>query len=130
MLKVRQVANQLGVNPQTIYFYERIGLIPAPARNSSGYRLFNDQDIARLTLIGRAKSLGMTLEEIKEVLTLQDDDSLTCEDVQSRLLAKVQHIEDTIAELTVLKEELLALASRCNPPHHHTDPDCGVFSES
>ena len=55
MNRVSDVARRFGLNPQTLYYYERIGLIPAPERNDSGYRVFNDQDLTRLSLIERAK---------------------------------------------------------------------------
>ncbi|WP_299402886.1 heavy metal-responsive transcriptional regulator [Acaryochloris sp. IP29b_bin.148] len=130
MLKVHQVAQQLGLNAQTIYYYERIGLIPSPQRNPSGYRLFSDQDVERLTWISRAKALGLTLEEIREILELRADQSLTCQEVHQRLVSKVQKIETSIAQLQELKGELLTLAHRCEQTLKHQDPDtdCGVFS--
>ncbi len=130
MLQVRQVARSLGLNPQTIYFYERIGLIPAPQRSPSGYRLFSPRDIERLALIGRAKALGLTLDEIREILSLQEDQSLTCQEIRDRLLSKVQKIDDTIAQLQNLKAELMPLVQRCEGILREKRPDeeCGVLS--
>ncbi|NCJ05553.1 MerR family DNA-binding protein [Synechococcales cyanobacterium C] len=130
MLQVQQVAQSLGINPQTIYFYERIGLIPSPPRSPAGYRLFQPQDVERLALIGRAKTLGLTLEEIREILTLQADQSLTCQEIHDRLLAKVQKIDATIAQLQALKAELLPLVHRCEDivSAQRPDAECGVLS--
>jgi MerR family Zn(II)-responsive transcriptional regulator of zntA len=63
MFQVGEVSRRLGLNPQTLYFYERIGLIPSPQRTEAGYRLFSQQDMERLAFISRAKSLGLTLDE-------------------------------------------------------------------
>ncbi|MEN9205558.1 MAG: MerR family transcriptional regulator, partial [Thermostichales cyanobacterium DRC_bins_46] len=71
-LRIKEVAQHLGLNPQTIYFYERLGLLPNLQRSRSGYRLFSDQDVERLRFIKHAKHLGLTLEEIKDILTLKD----------------------------------------------------------
>lgn len=85
MLKISEVAQRLGVNPQTIYFYERIGLIPSPKRTRSGYRLFGEEDIKRLSFITHVKSLGIPLEDIKEILELKERGKLSCEEVYCRL---------------------------------------------
>ena len=58
------------INPQRLYFYERIGLIPPPQRTEAGYRLFSELDVDRLAFITRAKSLGLSLDDIKEILSL------------------------------------------------------------
>ena len=112
MLQVGEVARQLGLNPQTLYFYERIGLIPSPKRTEAGYRLFAEEDIDRLSFIQSAKALGLSLEEIKELLTLQDGQALSCEEVYQRLLKKVEQIEANIQQLQALKAELLPLLER------------------
>ncbi len=129
MNRVSDVARTFGLNPQTLYYYERIGLIPPPERNNSGYRVFSDQDLARLSLIERAKTLGLTLEEIKEILQLQAGNTLTCCDIHQRLLKKLEQIETKISQLQELRTELLPLIHRCedhlNQQQIHTD--CGVF---
>lgn len=124
MLKVGQVAQQLGINPQTLYFYERIGLIKSPTRTEAGYRLFDEQDIQRLSFISHAKSLGLSLKEIKELLKLQDGQALSCQEVYLLLLDKVQQIDRQIEQLEALKTELLPLLEQCrikvenNGPNH------------
>jgi DNA-binding transcriptional MerR regulator len=59
MLKIGQVAQKLGLNPQTLYFYERIGLIKNPQRTEAGYRIYEDEDLEQLLFITRAKALGL-----------------------------------------------------------------------
>lgn len=128
-MRVSDVARQFDLNAQTLYFYERIGLIPSPQRNASGYRVFAQSDLDRLSLIERAKALGLTLDEIKEILQLQEGQGLTCHEVHQRLLKKLQQIEATIAQLQQLKKELLPLVQRCETAlnQQQASTDCGVF---
>ncbi len=115
MLQVSEVSRKLGVNPQTLYFYERIGLIPSPSRTESGYRLYADKDLERLTFIARAKALGLTLEEIGEILTLKDKAGMgCCYVVHDRLKAKVDQIQQTIQQLQALRDDLLPLIAQCD----------------
>lgn len=132
MFQVREVSRLLGINPQTLYFYERIGLIPSPQRTAAGYRLFSQQDVERLTFIVRTKSLGLTLDEIKEILTLKDGRSLTCQAVYDRLSQKVQDIENKIRHLQTLRSELLPLIERCqtNLDPLNTHQQCIVLEET
>jgi MerR family Zn(II)-responsive transcriptional regulator of zntA len=132
MFQVGEVSRRLGVNPQTLYFYERIGLIPSPQRTKAGYRIFSEEDVERLVFIVRCKSLGLTLDEIKEILALKDGRSLTCQAVHDRLSQKVQDIEDKIRHLQTLRSELLPLIERCqtNLDPLNTDQQCIVLEET
>ncbi|MGC9525088.1 MAG: heavy metal-responsive transcriptional regulator [Limnospira sp.] len=113
MFQISEVARRLGVNPQTIYFYERKGLIPSPQRTEAGYRLFSEEDVGRLAFILRVKSLGLTLEEIREILELKDGRSLTCQAVYERLNEKLTEIREKIDQLQALHDELSPLVQRC-----------------
>lgn len=113
MHKVSEVARAVGINPQTLYFYERTGLIPSPQRTEAGYRLFSEEDVERLRFITRTKALGLSLDEIKEILTLKEGQSLTCQAVQDRLLAKLAQIEHQVQQLQALQAELQPLLERC-----------------
>jgi DNA-binding transcriptional MerR regulator len=125
MLQVSEVSRKLGVNPQTLYFYERIGLIPSPNRTESGYRLYADRDLERLTFIARAKSLGLTLEEIGEILALKDKKGMDCcYNVRDRLKAKVEHIQQTITQLQALHDELIPLIAECDRGIISSKEDC------
>ena len=128
MFKISQVSQQLGVNTQTLYFYERIGLIPAPQRSKAGYRLYSQEDIERLSFIIRVKSLGLTLEEIKEILALKEGHSLTCEAVYEQLQQKITEIDQTIRRYSQLREELLPLLKQCET-NLDQDRECIVFDE-
>ncbi|GAB4159787.1 MAG: heavy metal-responsive transcriptional regulator [Cyanobacteria bacterium J069] len=113
MLQVGEISQKLGLNPQTLYFYERIGLIPKPKRTESGYRLYKEKDLERLAFITRAKSLGLSLDEIKEILLLQDGEALPCHKIHAKLVNKANQIEKSIAQLQELEGELLLLIKHC-----------------
>lgn len=132
MLQVGKLSRTVGVNPQTIYFYERIGLIPKPKRTESGYRLFDEKDVERLVFITRAKALGLNLDEIKEILSLQEGESLPCQEVYHRLLHKVEQIQETISQLQTFKGELFKLLHCCedNLSRYGPTTPCIVFGEN
>lgn len=127
MFQVGEVARKLGINAQTLYFYERIGLMRSPPRSESGYRLYNDADLERLSFILRAKDLGLTLEEIGEILTLKEGRSLTCREVHDRLIQKIQQIEVQIQKLQGLRHELLPLVDRCRTRLEDEQRQCTVL---
>lgn len=132
MFQVGEVARRLGLNPQTLYFYERIELIPSPQRTDAGYRLYCQEDVERLAFITRAKSLGLSLDEIKDILALKDGRSLTCKAVYERLSQKVQSVQETIHKLQTLHDELLPLLEQCRTNLDHADPthQCVVLEKS
>ena len=126
MLQVGEVSRKLGLNPQTLYFYERIGLIPAPHRTESGYRLFSQEDVDRLSFITHSKAMGLSLDEIKEILTVEEGNDLACQAVHDCLLRKAKAIEDTIQQLQTLRDRLLPLINHCQQSiqSQSGQPDC------
>jgi DNA-binding transcriptional MerR regulator len=131
MLQIGELSRKLGVNPQTIYFYERIGLIPKPIRTESGYRLFDEQDVERLFFIHQAKALGLNLDEIKEILSLQEGQTIPCGEVYQRLLVKVEQIQQQISQLQAFKGKLVKLLHCCedNLSRYGLTTPCIVFGE-
>jgi DNA-binding transcriptional MerR regulator len=105
---VGEAARRAGVTRKAIRVYESRGLLPAPERTSGGYRLFTDGDVAVLQFIRRAKSLGLSLSEIAEVLDLQRGGAQPCGLVIGLLDGHLAQIERTLAELGALRESLLA----------------------
>ncbi|WP_050742507.1 MerR family transcriptional regulator [Deferribacter desulfuricans] len=80
-LKRGQLAKIVGVNLETIRYYEQIGLLK-PKRSKSNYRLFSEEDVTKLQFIKKSKELGFTLKEIKELLELSLDDTSTCLEIK------------------------------------------------
>ena len=80
-MKIGLLANQAGVNVQTVRFYERRGLLPAPARKASGYRVYSSEDVRRLRFIRHAKTLGFSLSEIATIVRMRERGKCPCGEV-------------------------------------------------
>jgi DNA-binding transcriptional MerR regulator len=128
MLQVGEVSRKLGLNPQTIYFYERIGLIPPPSRTEAGYRLFAQEDVDRLTFITHTKTMGLSLDDIREILAAKEQKSPTCQTIHDCLQKKAKAIEETIQQLQILRDELLPLINHCQ--RNIECQDCANSEES
>lgn len=112
-LTIGQVARRAGVGVETVRFYERKGLLAVPDRRASGYRQYDETGVARLRFIRRAKELGFTLHEIKELLSLKLDPATTCSDVKTRAEAKIADIEGKIDTLQRMRQALVTLTKAC-----------------
>jgi MerR family copper efflux transcriptional regulator len=113
-LRIGQIANEAGVGIQAIRFYEREGLIDAPARTRSGYRQYDFDVVGRLRFIRRAQELGFTLKEVRELIALEDANGADCDDVYATASAKVAAVQRKIDDLTRMKDELSALVQACS----------------
>ena len=108
-MRIGEIAKKAGVNPKTIRYYEEIGLLPPAPRTESGYRQFADKDAERLEFIRSAKTLGIALEEIKEVLAFRDRGAYPCPYVLRLIDTKVKEIELRIQGLRMLAADLMRL---------------------
>jgi Hg(II)-responsive transcriptional regulator len=112
-LTIGQVARRAGVRTDTVRFYERRGLIPAPARRASGYRDFPEDTVRRIRFIKRAQGLGFTLDEVEQLLRLRASSRAHCADVLDIADHKMQLIEEKITDLQAMRRALRQLASAC-----------------
>lgn len=107
-LTIGELAKELRLNPKTIRYYEEMGLLPEPRRSESGYRIYSGDEIKRLVLVRRAKLLGLTLAEIKEIVGYAIDGH--CGDLEGRLLslveAKLGEIDQKIEDLVTFRDSL------------------------
>ncbi len=108
-----QVAGQVGLDIETLRFYERQGLIEEPPRSVSGYRQYSRQDIERLRFIKRAKELGFSLKEIGGLIALQETPDASGADIRAQAKEKLLAIEQKIRDLTAMKEALETLTKAC-----------------
>ena len=113
VLKIGEVAKRSDVGIETIRYYERQRLLAEPARRPSGYRQYDESVIARLQFIRRAKELGFTLGEIRELLGLWFDTNTRCEQVRKRAAEKIEDIEDKIQSLRKMKRSLNRVIKEC-----------------
>lgn len=108
-----QLARASDVGIEAIRFYERQGLVPAPARTAAGYRRYPQRTIQRLQFIRRAKSLGFSLQEIGELLALHDDEHSSRTRVKAMTEAKLTEVENKIRDLQQMRAVLADLAEQC-----------------
>ena len=121
-LTIGKVASQVGIGIETVRFYEREGLIVEPPRSeSSGYRLYPENTVARLRFVRKAKELGFSLKEIRELLSLKAEPSGSCADVRARATDKIENIKEKIASLEAMRDALTGLVDECSGTGPRTD---------
>jgi DNA-binding transcriptional MerR regulator len=109
---IGQLATEVGLTPKTIRYYETVGLLPPPARTESRYRLYTPQTAELLRFIQKAKALGFTLTEIREIMALRQRGHLPCPHVHALLTDRTESLSRQIQELSLLRDELRRLAKR------------------
>ncbi len=108
-MKIGELAGKAGLNPKTLRYYEEIGLLPPARRSGSGYRQYAPADVERLEFIRTAQSLGLTLEEIKEILGFRDCGESPCPHVSFLIDKKTREIGSRTRGLRVLAKDLRRL---------------------
>jgi DNA-binding transcriptional MerR regulator len=114
---IGEVAREMGVRAGTLRYYETLRLLPAPQRSASGYRLYDGEARQWLVFIANAKSLGLTLREIRQIITVRGGGRLPCDSVRAMLSDHVREIDRHIVRLRMLKSELLAIVRSSDPQH-------------
>jgi MerR family mercuric resistance operon transcriptional regulator len=109
-----QLAQRVGVNLETLRFYEKEGLLSPASRTASGYRQFAESAVDRLDFVKRAKGLGFSLAEIRELLALQEGNSQSCVEVRDRLQNKLIILLAKKAELETLEAHLRSALRKCD----------------
>lgn len=108
-MRIGELAAALGLNPKTIRYYEALGLLPATPRTAGGYRLYGDAGRERLQFILKARAIGLTLEEIGEILTLRAQGEQPCEHVLALLDRKLAAADEHLRALEDFRGELASL---------------------
>jgi MerR family copper efflux transcriptional regulator len=124
-MNIGDVAALSGLPPKTIRYYEDIGLI-RPERGANGYRAFSEADLHRLAFLGRARSLGFSIEACRGLLALYADPVRASADVKQMAEAHLGEIDRKIAELQGLRGTLAHLVHRC---HGDDRPDCPILAD-
>lgn len=124
-LTIGKVAKGAGVGVETVRFYEREGLLPAPPRRPSGYRQYPLDTVRRIRFVLQAKELGFTLKEIKELLALRVGGPTRCSTVRARAEAKLENIDEKLAVLKRMRRTLRQLTRACESDTE-TD-DCPIL---
>ena len=126
-VRIGELAAELGINPKTIRYYEDIGLLPPAQRAANGYRLYGDADRERLRFIGKAKAVGLTLEEVGEILALRREGEPPCEHVLGLLDHKLRVVEEQLRTLAEFRQELLVLREEASKTMRGDACVCGII---
>lgn len=112
-MKIGQIASATGLNIETIRFYEREGLVSPPGRTASNYRSYSGEHLKRFSFIRRARDLGFSLAQVRELLDLADDRERPCHAVDALARDQRAKVAEKIVELTALRRELDHLIGQC-----------------
>ena len=108
-MKIQQFAQLTGLPTKTIRYYETIGILSSPRRTPNGYREYSEKDLARARLVAGARSLDLSLEEIREILAMQDRREAPCRTLLDLIEHKAKYIEERIRRLKQMEVDLRAL---------------------
>jgi len=125
-LNISDAAKQSGVPPKTIRYYESIGLIDEPLRSENGYRAYRDEDVHSLRFVQRARSLGFSVQDCRQLLALYKDPGRASADVKAMAELRIAEIDQKVKELTSMRETLSHLAAHC---HGNDKPACPILDD-
>jgi Cd(II)/Pb(II)-responsive transcriptional regulator len=126
-MKIGELAKKAGCQVETVRYYEREGLLPAPARSEGNYRLYGSEHLERLVFIRNCRTLDMTLEEIQRLLSLRDIPHESCAGINALVDEHIEHVEARITSLMALRDQLTELRERCRGTREAED--CGILRQ-
>jgi DNA-binding transcriptional MerR regulator len=112
-LKIGELASAVGVSCDTVRYYERLNLLPRAGRTSAGYRVYTEVDVERLRFIKQAQALGLSLDEIKELLPGRGAGLAECQRVRDLLRSKLKELDARLAEMRAFRRTLAAYFDEC-----------------
>ena len=122
-MNIQAAASRAGLPVKTVRYYDDIELVAAPRRDN-GYRDYGDQEINKLRFLGRARSLGFSIEDCRQLMSLYEDSSRASADVKSLAIRHLEEIDKKLAELNGLRDTLSSLVDNC---HGVDRPDCPIL---
>jgi MerR family mercuric resistance operon transcriptional regulator len=123
-LTIGTLAARTGGNVETIRYYERIGLLPRPARSQGGHRLYEEGHVKRLGFVRRSRELGFTLDQIRTLLRLVDGGRYTCAQVKRITVGHLDEVRQKVADLRKIERVLRSMAAQCD---RGSVPECPVI---
>ena len=124
MLSIGEAAKATGLPTKTVRYYADIGLVDPNGRSGNGYRLYGDSELSKLAFVRRARAFGFPVDTCRELLSLYEDSNRSSANVKSIALKRLGEIEEKLADLQKLRDELSHLAEAC---HGDDRPDCPIL---
>ena len=133
--QIGELAARSGITPDALRYYERLGLLQVPQRTRGGFRVYSAETLDRLQFIKQAQTVGLTLQEIGELVGYQDQGGLTrCRKVRDLLQAKLVHLQAQLVELEQFRDTLSGYLGKCEQAlgnrqtaNRRAEPDCPVI---
>ncbi|MEE2525547.1 Cu(I)-responsive transcriptional regulator [Hyphobacterium sp. HN65] len=122
-MNVQGASRATGLPAKTIRYYEDIGLV-SPARQANGYRHFSENDLHKLTFLARSRSLGFSIEDCRQLLSLYDDADRSSRDVRALAVQHIADVDRKLGELKEIRKVLSGLVEACEGDHR---PDCPIM---
>jgi Cd(II)/Pb(II)-responsive transcriptional regulator len=126
-MRIGELGKAVGVDIETIRYYEKAGLLPSPARQANGYRTYGEAQLERLAFVRHCRALDMPLVEIKRLLDFLSQPMAACDDVDRLIDQQLTRVRTRIKSLRALERQLSALRGCCATPH--VAADCGILHE-
>jgi Cu(I)-responsive transcriptional regulator len=123
-MNIGELARAADTKTETIRYYERIGLLPAPPRTTGNYRTYSAADVRRLAFTRRARNLGFPIEQVRTLLDLADQKQQSCEAVDLIAREHLTEVKRKLADLSALRHELNSMIKQCR---HGTIADCRII---
>lgn len=120
-MRTSEVAERAGVNPQTLRYYERRGLLPQPPRSTAGYRAYPDDTVRVIRFVKRAQELGFSLDEVEELLHLARGGPTACDTARELAETRLTDLAAKIADLERMRGSLRRLVDTCELPRRERD---------
>ncbi|MBI4501670.1 MAG: MerR family transcriptional regulator [Gemmatimonadetes bacterium] len=129
-MRIGELAEQAGVKPHTVRYYEREGLLRAPRRTQSGYRDYGPEALDDLRFIKKAQAVGLALEDVREVMAIASGGKPPCDHVRAAVRARLGELEQRLRELGALRLTLLRTLRRLErAPRPKRGCRCAVIEE-
>lgn len=126
-LFIGKVARLLGIRPQAIRYYERLGLIPRPARARNGYRAYSAEHVERLKFVQKAKRFGLSLQEIGRLIDIREEGSVPCEEVKRLIKAHLDELDSRIQNMVAFRDDLATRYRKIEQEGSATGAVCGLI---
>jgi MerR family mercuric resistance operon transcriptional regulator len=123
-IAIGELSKRTGVNIETVRYYERIGLMLDPLRTEGGHRVYDDEQVKRLTFIARSRQLGFSLKEIRTLMSLVDRGNYSCDEVNALTVRHLDKVRAKIADLQRLAQTLEEISAKCSGGKA---PECPIF---
>ena len=124
-MQIGEAARRAGLTVKTVRYYANIGMVTPQQDVNTGYRVYDEDDVAKLQFVGKARRFNFSVEECRELLGLYEDRNRPSREVKALTLKKIAEIDTRLDELHSLKDELSKLASSCDGDHR---PECPILN--